>query len=54
MGRPAEFRARARLVVLLEADELAQVHRLAQARDVSASALARRLILGALRRAGVR
>lgn len=51
-GRPAEFRARTRLTVLLEADELQHVHRLAEAADVSASHFVRRLIQAALRRRG--
>ena len=52
MGRPAEFRARVRLTVLLEALELKRLHRLAQDAGVSASAYARRLIQAALRSAG--
>jgi hypothetical protein len=52
MGRPAEFRARKRLVVLLEATELRDVTRLAKETGVSASAYVRRLIQMALRRAG--
>src|SRR3989442_13588858 len=52
MGRPPEFRARVRLVVLLEAVELRALHRVAETAGVSASAYVRRLIQGALRRAG--
>jgi len=52
IGRPAEFRARARLTVLLETIELNALHRLAKAAGVSASAYVRRLIQTALRRAG--
>src|SRR5438876_6491857 len=52
IGRPAEFRARTRLTVLLEASELTVLYRLAKNADVSASAYVRRLIQAALRRAG--
>jgi len=52
VGRPAEFRARVRLTVLLEADELRVLHRSAARAGVSASAYARRLIQRALRRDG--
>jgi len=52
MGRPAEFRARRRLTVLLEATELRDLHWLVKDTDVSASAYVRRLIQAALRREG--
>jgi len=50
-GRPAEFRARVRLTVLLEAVELKALHRLAATEKLSASAFVRRLIQAALRHA---
>jgi hypothetical protein len=48
MGRPAEFRKRTPFVVLLEATELAALHRRARKEDQSASAFVRGLILKAL------
>ncbi len=47
-GRPAEFRQRARLVVFLEAQELAAVHERAELERVSVSMFARSAILEAL------
>jgi hypothetical protein len=52
LGRPAEFRARTRLTVLLEASELKALRRLAREAGVSASACVRRLIQAALRHDG--
>jgi len=52
MGRPAEFRARVRLTVLLEAVELKALFRLADDAGVSASAYVRGLIQAALQTAG--
>lgn len=52
MGRPAEFRARVRLTVLLEAAELKALFRLADDAGVSASAYVRGLVQAALRSVG--
>ena len=48
MGRPAEFRARARMTVLLEDRELRALHKLAERHDVSASRFVRTMIQTAL------
>lgn len=47
LGRPREFVARARLMVLLERSELAALHRRAVAEGMSASAFARAAIVAA-------
>ena len=49
MGRPPEFRRRARLEVLLEASERRAIDRLARAAGVSVSAWARRALVAAVR-----
>lgn len=49
-GRPAEFTKRVQLSVFLEATELAALYAAAREADVSASNLARSLLVTALRR----
>jgi hypothetical protein len=51
MGRPAEFRKRTPFVVLLEATELAALHRRARKEGQSTSAFVRELILNVLGKA---
>jgi len=48
LGRPAEFKNRKTLAVLLEAEELTALQRRADADGQSASAFVRRLIVKAL------
>ena len=52
MGRPPEFRHRVRLQVFLERAELAAIQRAADAAGLSASRLARRAILAAIKKEG--
>jgi len=47
LGRPREFKHRARLTVFLDAAELARIQAMARAERLSVSKLARRLLVAA-------
>jgi len=49
LGRPPEFTHRARLTVFLDTPELERIHAMARAERLSASKLARRLLVAASR-----
>ncbi len=52
MGRPPEFKRRARFVVYVDASELAAIHAAARAERTSAAKWARRLLTGAASKEG--
>ena len=53
MGRPPEFRRRARFVVYLDASELAAIQAAARAERLSAAKWARRLLVAAAPKGGM-